>query len=62
MENLFKGITGVFSYQDDILIMGKITAEHLKTLKSVFNVITEAGLKFKCEKCMFMAPKVRYLG
>ena len=44
MENLFKGIPGVCCYQDDILIMGNVTAEHLESLESVFKVIADLEL------------------
>ena len=62
MENLFRGIKGVWCYQDDILITGSTTKEHLQTLESAFKVIAEAGLKIKREKCKFMESKVCYLG
>ena len=62
MENLFKGIPGVCCYQDDILITGNTTAEHLKSLESVFKVIAESGLRIKRDKCKFIEPEVRYLG
>ena len=61
MENLFKGIPGVCCYQDDILIMGNTTAEHLKSLESVFKVIAKSGLRIKRDKCKFMEPEVRHL-
>ena len=44
MENLFKGIPGVCCYQDDILITGNVTAEHLESLESVFKVIADLEL------------------
>ena len=62
MECLLKGIPGVIVYLDDILITGSSTEEHLATLDKVFQMLQDAGLKLKQNKCVFLATSVTYLG
>ncbi len=62
MENLLQGITGVLIYIDDILITGKIVAEHLSTLGAVLERLEEAGVKLKRSKCSFLLLSVEFLG
>ena len=62
MENVFSGIPKVVSYLDDILVTGKDDAEHLTTLKAVFNRLQQFGLRLKLLKCRFLQQSVEYLG
>ena len=62
MENVFSGIPNVVSYLDDILVSGKDDAEHLTTLKAVFNRLQQFGLRLKLPKCRFLQQSVEYLG
>ncbi|KAK3087172.1 hypothetical protein FSP39_002564 [Pinctada imbricata] len=62
IENLLQGIPNVLIRVDDILITGKTTVDHLKTLQEVFERLKNAGIRLKRRKCIFMAPEVVYLG
>ena len=62
IESLLQGIKGAVVYLDDILISGSTEAEHLKMLDEVLKRLSEAGLRVKQEKCMFLQTPVEYLG
>ena len=62
MDSLFQVSNGVLAYLDDILVPGSSTEEHLVNLDKVLSKFSEAGLKLNKSKCIFMAPKVEYLG
>ena len=49
-------------YLDDIIIFSKTPKEHLHCLRSVFQKISEAGLKLKPSKCKFFKTRLEYLG
>ena len=58
MESVLKSVPKTVVFQDDILITGCNTAEHLSNLEEVLCRLDKVGLRLKREKCMFMAPKV----
>ena len=58
MEHLFSGIAGVVVYLDNILVTGEDEETHLKTLEEVFKRLSEANLRVKKEKCLFLASSV----
>ena len=62
MDNLLQGLEHVVVYIDDILITGCTEEEHLRTLDKVLQILEDAGLRLKKEKCVFMVPSVEYLG
>ncbi|XP_024921034.1 uncharacterized protein K02A2.6-like [Cynoglossus semilaevis] len=62
MDSLLQGIPHVTCYLDDLLITGVTEAEHLRNLEQVLQRLSEAGLRLKREKCVFMVPSVTYLG
>ena len=62
MDNLLQGLEHVVVYIDDILITGRTEEEHLRTLGKVLQILEEAGMRLKKEKCVFMVPRVEYLG
>ena len=62
MESILNGIPGVVVYLDDILVTAPTDDEHLTTLEEVLRRLSEAGLRLKEEKCVFLAPSVVYLG
>ena len=62
MDKILTGIPHVFCYIDDILIATDSVEEHLRVLKSVFNRLAKFNVKLNGEKCVFLKPKIRYLG
>ena len=62
MESLLAGIPHVMVYLDDILVTGDTDDNHIATLEAVMNVLREAGLRLKKEKCVFLTNEVEYLG
>ena len=51
-----------FVYQNDILVVGKTSKDHLDNLREVFNRLRQSGLKLKPSKCHLAKQKVTYLG
>lgn len=62
MDSLLQGIPHVACYLDDLLITGATEAEHLGNLEQVLQRLSDAGLRLKRDKCVFMSPSVTYLG
>lgn len=62
MDKILTGIPHVFCYIDDILVATDSVEEHLRVLKSVFNRLAKFNVKLNGEKCLFLKPKIRYLG
>ena len=61
MESLLKAVPKTVVFQDDILIVGCNTAEHLSNLEEVLRCLDKVALRLKHEKCVFMGPKVVFL-
>uniref|UniRef100_A0A3B3TFN7 Gypsy retrotransposon integrase-like protein 1 n=1 Tax=Paramormyrops kingsleyae TaxID=1676925 RepID=A0A3B3TFN7_9TELE len=61
MENLMKNLN-VVVYLDDLLVMGKDEAQHLKNLDNVLRRLQKHGLRVKKSKCEFGKTQVEYLG
>ena len=49
-------------YLDDILILSATIPEHARQIRLIFERIREANFKLGIAKCVFVAPKVLYLG
>ncbi|KAG0420206.1 Retrovirus-related Pol polyprotein from transposon, partial [Dictyocoela roeselum] len=62
MNNILKSIPNVFIYIDDILIYSKTLAEHVETLKSVFDCIHQNGASINFDKSTFASHSVKFLG
>ena len=62
MEQLLRGLPGVFVYLDDILVTGKTPEEHSSHLYKVLQVLENQGLRLHPDKCTFNTSEVRYLG
>ena len=64
MEVILDGILWkeCFVYIDDVLVCSKSPEEHLVHLTEVFERFRKANLRLKPKKCMFLRPKVPYLG
>ena len=61
MENLLQGLKHICMYIDDVLVTGSTEAEHIANVE-VLKRLQTAGMRLKKEKCMFLAPEVKYLG
>ena len=51
----------VLCYIDDILVFSKTFDDHLHHLSQVFEILRDAKLTLKPEKCHFAVPKLTYL-
>ncbi|BHF81929.1 hypothetical protein SprV_0802506400 [Sparganum proliferum] len=49
-------------YMDDIIVLGKNFENHLANLRSVFLSLKQAGLTLKPSKCVFIRPRIKFLG
>ena len=64
MSQLFSGKEWEFVtvYLDDVLIASQNIKEHLEHIRKVLVQLSEAGLRLKPSKCVFVASKIEYLG
>ena len=62
MDNVLQGLSGVCTYLDDILVMGKTADGHIKNLNVVLTHLREAGMRLKKAKDRFSLRKIEYLG
>ena len=49
-------------YLDDIIVFSASREDHLKHLRTVFQLLREAGATLRLRKCDFFKKKVKYLG
>ena len=61
MSQMIAGLPGVVAYLDDILILTRNQAEHLKRVCQVCTRLTQLGFRVKNEKCSFATLFVNYL-
>lgn len=61
LENLLR-IPHVSVYLDDILVTGRDVNDHYKKLFTVFEILSDSGLKVAPEKCKLFQRAVSYLG
>ena len=47
---------------DDILVSGKNDSDHVANLETVLSKLSNAGLRLRLAKCLFMQPLVTYSG
>ena len=64
MGQIFGDLVGknVFVYLDDIIIFDKNVDSHFQTLTEVMKRLTQAGLKIKTSKCVFLKRSISFLG
>ena len=62
MDTILQGLLGVVYYQDDVLVTGSNTEEHIENLEHVFDRMKTFGLRLRLAKCKFLQETVEYLG
>ncbi|XP_046373937.2 uncharacterized protein K02A2.6-like [Haliotis rufescens] len=62
IESILQGLDYSAGYLDDIINSGINDSEHLRILDEVLHRLSEAGLRLRRNKCVFMADEVEYLG
>ena len=62
INQIFRGLSFVTTYIDDVLVHSASEEEHVGHLKQVFQRLREAGLTLRGWKCHIAMPKVVYLG
>ena len=60
MDTILQGLEGVVCYIDDVLVTGKTTEQHLKSVEIAFSRILEYGLRLNWAKCRFLENSVEY--
>ncbi|BHF63754.1 hypothetical protein SprV_0200674900 [Sparganum proliferum] len=54
--------TSCLVYMNDIIVLGKDFYSHLNNTRAVFSSLPQAGLTLKPSKCVFLKPRVKFLG
>jgi hypothetical protein len=62
MDYVMRGILGVLTYIDDVLVHNKGHEDHLRTVEEVLLRLRKYGLKLNADKSIFGATTVQYLG
>lgn len=62
MDVLFKDVTNVQAFQDDILVFTETKEAHLDTLHKVFSILNARGITIQPDKCKFLVEQIDYLG
>lgn len=62
IQSMFNGIDFVRIFIDDVLIFSKTYDEHIKHLKTVFDIMQKNNLSINFDKSVFCVDKVKYLG
>lgn len=61
METVLKGVPSVRNYLDDIIVYAASQSEHDKTLHTVIQKLTDAGLTLNMQKCTFNQTSLKFL-
>ena len=62
MDQIFRQISCVFVYLDDVLIFSPDEAQHSKDLETVLGILHRYRLRISLEKCLFFQSQVTFLG
>ncbi|BHF62451.1 hypothetical protein SprV_0200543300 [Sparganum proliferum] len=54
--------TSCLVYMEDIIVLGKDFDSHLNNIRAVFSSLRQEGLTLKPSKCVFLKPRVKFLG
>ncbi|ROT61804.1 hypothetical protein C7M84_020379 [Penaeus vannamei] len=62
INDVTRGLKGVFAYIDDILVASASEADHARHLRTLFGRLQEAGVVINPGKCLFGAASISFLG
>ncbi|BHF68589.1 hypothetical protein SprV_0301162500 [Sparganum proliferum] len=62
MNEMLSGIPGTAGYLDEIIIVGRSTAELQDRVCTVLERVQEYGFRLRAEKCQFFLDSIKYLG
>ncbi|ROT73079.1 transposon Ty3-G gap-Pol polyprotein [Penaeus vannamei] len=62
INDVTRGLVGVFAYIDDILVASASEADHTRHLRALFGRLQEAGVVINPGKCLFGAASLSFLG
>ena len=62
MDQLFRELSFVSVYLDDVVVFSRTVKEHISQLEEVFKVIAASGLKLKVAKCSVAQSQMRLHG
>ena len=62
LDDVLRGVPGIFCYLDDVLVFIRTRKEHMKTLELLFERLDKAGLTLALDKCVFGQDKLQFLG
>jgi hypothetical protein len=62
MDYVMRGILGVLTYIDNLLVHNKGHEDHLRMVEEVLLRLRKYGLKLNADKSIFGATTVQYLG
>lgn len=62
IDEVTRGLKGVFAYVDDILVASSSPSEHLRHLEHLFRRLESYGLIVSKEKCVFGVSELSFLG
>ncbi|GBM95404.1 Retrovirus-related Pol polyprotein from transposon opus [Araneus ventricosus] len=62
IDEVTRGLPGVYAFVDDILIASKNHEDHYQYLKTLFSRLDEYGLCINVSKCIFATSTIDFLG
>lgn len=62
MDTIFRSLSCVFIYMDDLLIFSQNETEHVQHIEMVFQILAAHGLRLAVDKCVFVSREVTFLG
>lgn len=62
MDQLFRQVSCVFVYLDDILIFSDTDEQHRQDLETVFSILHRYRLRISLDKCQFFKTQINFLG
>ncbi|GFT80440.1 hypothetical protein TNCV_1713751 [Trichonephila clavipes] len=62
IDEVTRGLNGVYAFIDDILIASQNVQEHTRNLRALFERLDYYGLTFKPSKCTYGVDSLKFLG